>query len=145
MRTTTERVLHAIIFEVVANSLVIILLMIYASAAPAKSALLTVTSSTLAMGWNYLFNLIFDEFQLRKGFKKTWWIRCLHSLLFETGLLIILIPFAAWWLNITLFSALKLEFGLVLFFLVYACLFNLLWDYGRSLRLNKKSISRLQG
>lgn len=130
LRTTTERVLHAVIFEVAANVLVFIILIIGASAAPAKSALLTVVSSTLAMGWNYLFNLMFDRVQQQTGFKKDWRMRCLHSVLFEAGLLLVLIPFAAWRLDITLLAALKLECGLVLFFLVYAYLFNLLWDYG---------------
>lgn len=134
MRTTTERVLHAVIFEVAANVLVFIILIIGASAAPAKSALLTVVSSTLAMGWNYLFNLMFDRVQQQTGFKKDWRMRCLHSVLFEAGLLLVLIPFAAWWLDITLLAALKLECGLVLFFLVYAYLFNLLWDYGSAAR-----------
>ncbi|WP_313700717.1 PACE efflux transporter [Pantoea sp.] len=138
VRTTTERVLHAVIFEVIANVLVFIILIILASAAPSQSALLTIVSSTLAMGWNYLFNLLFDSVQLRKGFKKDWRMRCLHSILFELGLLLILIPFAAWWLNITLLAALKLECGLVLFFLVYAYLFNLVWDYGRC--VHKKNI-----
>lgn len=137
VRTRTERVLHAVIFEVAANSLVFIILMFWASAAPAQSALLTVVSSALAMGWNYLFNLMFDSVQLRIGFKKDWRIRCLHAVLFEAGLLWVLIPFAAWWLDITLLAALKLECGLVLFFLVYTWLFNLLWDYGRAVYSRK--------
>lgn len=137
VRTTTERVLHAVIFEVVANVLVFIILIIWSSAAPAQSALLTVASSTLAMGWNYLFNLMFDSVQRRTGFKKDWKIRCLHAVIFEAGLLLVLIPFAAWWLDITLLAALKLECGLVLFFLVYAYLFNLIWDHGRAARNNK--------
>ncbi|URW93532.1 chlorhexidine efflux transporter, partial [Pantoea agglomerans] len=29
-------------------------------------------------------------------------MRCLHAVLFEAGLLLVLIPFAAWWLDITL-------------------------------------------
>jgi len=129
-------VLHAVLFEVIANVLVFIILIILASAAPSQSALLIIVSSTLAMGWNYLFNLIFDSVQLRKGFKKDWRMRCLHSISFELGLLLILIPFAAWWLNITLLAALKLECGLVLFFLVYTYLFNLVWDYGRCVHKN---------
>ena len=137
VRTTAERVLHAVIFEVAANVLVFIILVIWASVAPAQSALLTIVSSTLAMGWNYLFNLIFDSVQLRTGFKKDWRRRCLHAILFEAGLLLVLIPFAAWWLDITLPEALKLECGLVIFFLVYAYLFNLIWDYGIAKKNNK--------
>lgn len=142
VRTTTERVLHAVIFEVAANVLVFIILILWASAAPAQSALLTIVSSTLAMGWNYLFNLIFDSIQVRMGFKKNWRVRCLHAVLFEAGLLLVLIPFAAWWLDITLLAALKLECGLVLFFLIYAYLFNLIWDYAR-IALNKKDLDKI--
>lgn len=137
VRTTTERVLHAIIFEVVANVLVFIILIMFASAAPSQSALLTIVSSTLAMVWDYLFNLMFDRIQLRTGFKKDWRIRCLHAVLFEAGLLLVLMPFASWWLDITLLAALKLQCGLVLFFLVYAYLFNLIWDYGIFVRIRK--------
>ena len=59
---------------------------------------------------------------------------CLHAILFEAGLLVVLIPFAAWWLDIMLLAALKLECGLVLFFLVYANLFNRIWDYANAAR-----------
>ncbi|WLO87080.1 PACE efflux transporter (plasmid) [Pantoea agglomerans] len=137
VRTRTERVLHAVVFEVVANVLVFFILIIITSAAPSQSLLLTLVSSTLAMGWNYPFNLMFDSVQLRIGFKKNLRMRCLHAVLFEAGLLLVLIPFAAWWLDITLFSALRLESGLVLFFLTYAFLFNLLWDWGRSAKSMK--------
>ncbi|MEN4788628.1 PACE efflux transporter [Pantoea agglomerans] len=137
VRTRTERVLHAVAFEVVANVLLFFILIIFTSAAPSQSLLLTLVSSTLAMGWNYLFNLMFDSVQLRTGFKKNLRMRCLHAVLFEAGLLLVLIPFAAWWLDITLFSALRLESGLVLFFLTYAFLFNLLWDWGRSAKSMK--------
>jgi uncharacterized membrane protein len=130
-------VLHAVVFEVVANVLVFFILIIITSAAPSQSLLLTLVSSTLAMGWNYPFNLMFDSVQLRIGFKKNLRMRCLHAVLFEAGLLLVLIPFAAWWLDITLFSALRLESGLVLFFLTYAFLFNLLWDWGRSAKSMK--------
>jgi len=139
VRSTKERVLHAIVFEVAANILVFIILIIMASAAPAQSALLTVVSSTLAMGWNYLLNLIFDRIQRQKGFKKDWRVRCLHAIMFEAGLLFMLIPFADWWLDITLFSALRLECGLVIFFLIYTYLFNLIWDKAREIKINYKS------
>lgn len=137
VRTRTERVLHAVVFEVVANVLVFFILIIFTSAAPSQSLLLTLVSSTLAIGWNYLFNLMFDSVQLRIGFKKNLRMRCLHAVLFEAGLLLVLIPFAAWWLDITLFSGLRIESGLVLFFLTYAFLFNLLWDWGRSAKSMK--------
>ncbi|MEZ3501369.1 PACE efflux transporter [Pantoea sp. KPR_PJ] len=137
-RSATERVLHAICFEIMANLLVFSILVLFTSAAPAQSGVLTVVSSLTAMLWNYLFNLIFDRLQIHMGFKKGLLIRSLHAVTFEAGLLMVLIPFAAWWLDISLLAALRLECGLVLFFLIYTLLFNLLWDTVRDYRLSRK-------
>lgn len=146
-RTPFERVMHAVVFEVVANSLVFTILTRLASAAPAQSGVLTLVSSAVAMAWNYLFNLLFDIAQQHFGFKKGFAVRTLHALLFEAGLLLILIPFAAWWLQVSLIKAVRLELGLVLFFLVYTLLFNLVWDLmrvriGKNLRQAARGIRR---
>ena len=135
-RTPLERVMHAVLFEVVANILVFIILMVFASAAPAQTGVLTLVSSFLAMAWNYLFNLLFDTVQQRVGFKKGLLVRSLHAILFEAGLLLVLVPFAAWWLAVTLLAAIRLELGLVLFFLIYTLLFNLAWDLSRDRLVN---------
>jgi len=132
--------MHAVLFEVVANILVFIILMVFASAAPAQSGVLTLVSSFVAMAWNYLFNLLFDTVQQRVGFKKGLLVRSLHAILFEAGLLVVLVPFAAWWLEITLLAAIRLELGLVLFFLVYTLLFNLAWDLSRDRLGNRLNI-----
>lgn len=137
-RSRVERVMHAVIFEVVANILVFIILMRFAAAAPAQSGVLTLVSSAVAMGWNYLFNWLFDALQARFGFRKGLMARCLHALAFEAGLLLVLIPFAAWWLGIALPDAFRLECGLVLFFLAYALVFNLLWDNVRDYCFRKR-------
>jgi len=128
--------MHAVLFEVVANILVFIILMVFASAAPAQTGVLTLVSSFLAMAWNYLFNLLFDTVQQRVGFKKGLLVRSLHAILFEAGLLLVLVPFAAWWLAVTLLAAIRLELGLVLFFLIYTLLFNLAWDLSRDRLVN---------
>lgn len=134
--------MHAVVFEVVANILVFVILMIFASAAPAQSGVLTIVSSVVAMTWNYLFNRLFDGLQARLGFRKGLLVRSMHAVAFEAGLLLVLIPFAAWWLQITLFDALRLECGLVLFFLAYALVFNLLWDRARDHRVRNRSQKR---
>jgi len=137
-RTPFERMMHAILFEVIANILVFIILIAFSSAAPAQSGVLTLVSSAVAMAWNYFFNVLFDFAQQRTGFKKGLGVRSLHALLFETGLLLVLVPFAAWWLEITLLAAIRLETGLVLFFLAYTLVFNLVWDLARD-RLYKSA------
>ncbi|WP_312379224.1 chlorhexidine efflux transporter, partial [Pseudomonas oryzihabitans] len=49
---------------------------------------------------------------------------------FEGGLILVLVPLAAWWLSISLWQALLLDLGLILFFLPYTLAFNWLYDLG---------------
>lgn len=77
---------------------------------------LTLMFSTVAMLWNMLFNYLFDRAQSRLGFERGLWARVSHALLFEVGLIVVLVPLAAWWLSIGLLEALLLDIVLILFF-----------------------------
>jgi uncharacterized membrane protein len=79
------------------------------------------------MLWNMLFNDLFDRAQRRLGFQRTLKARLCHAALFEVGLVVALVPLAAWWLSIGLLEALLLDIGLILFFLPYTVGFN--WSY----------------
>ena len=52
----------------------------------------------------------------------------LHTLLFEAGLILLLIPFIAWYLGISLWAALVMDIAIVVFYLVYAFFFNIAYD-----------------
>ena len=39
-----------------------------------------------------------------------------------------LVPLFAWWLDISLWNAFVLDLGLIVFFMIYTYLFNLLFD-----------------
>lgn len=86
-------------------------------------------SATLATGWNYLYNLAFDHaLQRRIGHtRKAVPLRIVHAILFEAGLLLVLIPFIAWYLEIPLWDALLMDVSFTAFYLVYAFGFN--WAY----------------
>ncbi|MBV6635158.1 MAG: hypothetical protein KI788_04540, partial [Mameliella sp.] len=58
---------------------------------------------------------------------KTLRLRLLHAVLFEAGLLALLMPFMAWYLDISLWQALVMDLSFAAFFLVYAFAFN--WAY----------------
>jgi uncharacterized membrane protein len=51
----------------------------------------------------------------------------LHAVLFEGGLLLLLVPFIAWYLQFSLRDALVMDLTLAAFYLVYAFAFN--WAY----------------
>ncbi|AOE86261.1 multidrug/biocide efflux PACE transporter [Pseudomonas sp. TCU-HL1] len=134
-RTTTtalnkslkERVFHALAFEGLAVLLTAPVLSLVLGKSLAHMGALTLMFSTVAMLWNMLFNSLFDRAQHRLGFQRTLPVRVAHALLFELGLILVLVPLAAWWLSIGLIEAFVLDIGLLLFFLPYTLAFN--WTY----------------
>lgn len=130
MRTRADRLRHAIAFEVISLLLVVPL----ASAAMHKpllhTGLLGVALSVLATGWNVIYNLLTDRLMLRAlgRLEKRWGERMAHAIGFEAGLLVVTLPLMAWWLGISLWQALLLDLGFVLFFVLYAFFFNLAYD-----------------
>lgn len=129
MRRTADRVRHAISFEIV-GLMLITPLGAWAFAMPLHSiGLLAIVAATLATLWNYVFNLMFDHAMrrwrgdVRKAIKH----RVLHAVLFELGLLVVLVPVIAWHLGVSLMAAFVMDVSFALFYLVYAFVFN--WAY----------------
>lgn len=60
--------------------------------------------------------------------RKSFAARLLHTVLFEAGLLLILLPLIAWYLNMTLLDTLVLDLAIVAFYLVYNFVFNVAYD-----------------
>ena len=54
--------------------------------------------------------------------------RIAHAIGFEGGLIAFLVPVFAWWLGVSLWDALVMDLGLVVFFLVYTFVFNWAFD-----------------
>ncbi|KIP99175.1 membrane protein [Agrobacterium tumefaciens] len=131
MRTIKDRIRHALSFEIIGLILMIPLGAIVFSMPAEDIGVVGVVSATIATAWNYIYNLGFDHAMQRvKGTtQKTTLIRVVHSVLFELGLLIVLMPFIAWYLGISLLHALVMDISFALFYVVYAFVFN--WCYDR--------------
>ncbi|MEL0621640.1 PACE efflux transporter [Marinomonas arenicola] len=131
MRTTFDRLRHTIGFEVFGLIILTLGISQLMSMDMKKIGVLAIAFSLIAMGWNYYYNILFDRFMLKKTGRvhKTTLVRVLHALIFELGLLTISLPIMAWWLNISLISAFALDMGIVVFYLVYAFVYNLVYDY----------------
>jgi uncharacterized membrane protein len=91
------------------------------------------------MLWNMLFNALFDRLQLRLGFSRTLAVRAGHAVVFEIGLVLAVVPLAAWWLGISLWQAFLLDIGIVLFFLPYTFVYNLTYDNLRVRVMNRSA------
>jgi len=86
----------------------------------------------VAMAWNMVFNALFERVERRYGLDRTVAVRVVHAVLFEGGLVVMLVPLGAWWLGVSLWEALVLDLGIMLFFLPYTFCFNLAYDHLRA-------------
>ncbi|KJF88750.1 PACE efflux transporter [Photobacterium phosphoreum] len=129
MRTTFDRIRHAIGFEIIGLILMVGILSQFGFEI-GHVGVVGVFFSIVATVWNYLYNLWFDRLMYKKynATQKTLLQRIIHSLGFEVGLLIFTIPALAWVLNVSLWHALVLDIGMVIFYLFYAYGYNLIYD-----------------
>lgn len=130
MRSLADRVRHAVTFELVALALLTPSAALLFRQPVFEMGLVGGLSATIATGWNFAYNLGFDRalLRLRGTVQKTLTIRVVHTLLFELGLILLLVPLVAAILGIGLWDALVLDLTIVVFYLVYAFLFNLGYD-----------------
>ncbi|MEI2416415.1 multidrug/biocide efflux PACE transporter [Orrella sp. JC864] len=127
-KTLSERVLHALAFEIIAVLLCAPLLA-WAMGQPVwHMGALAAAISLVAMLWNVLYNSLFERLERRRGWVRTPRVRAVHAAGFEFGLVLWVVPLAAWWLSVSLWEALLLDIGLLLFFLPYTYVFNLAYD-----------------
>lgn len=131
-RSLGERIGHALAFESIAVLICAPAMAWFMDKPLLHLGVLTLMFSSVAMLWNMLFNYLFDRAQKRLGFERGLWARVSHALLFELGLIVVLVPLAAWWLSIGLLEALLLDIVLILFFLPYTLAFNWIYDVLRA-------------
>lgn len=129
MRTTRDRIRHAISFEIIGLLLATPLGALAFGMPLHEMGVIGIGGATIATLWNYVFNLGFDRIMAwRTGSThKTVPVRILHAVLFELGLLAALAPFIAWYLGVSLAHALLMDVSFALFYMVYAFVFN--WAY----------------
>ena len=123
-----RRITYAVVFEVLAVGFTTVILALLGNASSA-SFLVGVLSSTVALTWNLLFNWLFEAFERRiKVTHRPWYMRISHAVVFEGGLILMLIPAIAWVLGVSLVEAFMLEVILLIFFLIYTACYAWVFD-----------------
>ncbi|MGF6425346.1 PACE efflux transporter [Bradyrhizobium elkanii] len=130
MRSFSDRVRHAVLFELIGIAIFTPAAAWLFNQPVAHMGIIGIVSATVATIWNLLFNFGFDHALVRVTGRiaKTMPIRVAHAMLFEAGLIVLLIPFVAWYLGVSLWAALMMDISVVAFYLVYAFAFNLAYD-----------------
>jgi uncharacterized membrane protein len=130
MRSTCDRIRHAISFEIIGLLLVVPLGAAGFGMHVQDIGVVAIVGATIAMLWNYIYNIGFDRTLKRKrgNVHKTMSLRVLHAVLFEAGLLLFTLPLLALYLGIGLWQAFVMDMAFVVFYLIYAFLFNYSYD-----------------
>ena len=131
MRTTADRIRHTLSFEIIGLMIAIPLGALIFHHPMEQIGVVTVVASLIATMWNYFYNLGFDHAmkRLTGSVVKSVPVRIGHAVLFELGLLALMLPFVAWYMGISLIDAFLLDLALAVFYMVYAFVFN--WAYDR--------------
>jgi uncharacterized membrane protein len=131
MRSTGDRIRHAISFELGGLALVSPLGAWAFDLPVADITLIRIACAIIAMLWTYAYNSVFDTVlqRLSGGPGKSILMRVLQAVLFEAGLLAMLTPLMAWYLDMSLLHAFLMDVAFALVYVLYAFVFN--WAYDR--------------
>ncbi|MGG4607768.1 multidrug/biocide efflux PACE transporter [Providencia sp. Me31A] len=127
-KTLTERIFHAVSFEVIAIAITAPISAWLLGRSIFQMGTVAIVLSTLAMLLNLFYNLLFDRYwPLSKGPRPAK-VRVAHAVGFELSFVILGVPMLAFLLKMSLWDAFILEVGFFTFFLFYTYAFNLLYD-----------------
>ncbi|MBK5513464.1 multidrug/biocide efflux PACE transporter [Pseudomonas sp. TH15] len=126
-KSITERIFQAVGFETLAVMICTPLLAWVMDKPMVEMGLVTMAIAALALIWNVIFNGMFDRLLKRLDIVRNAWVRVVHALLFEGGLIVMGVPLIAWWLSVSLWQAFLLDIGVLLFFLPYTYVYH--WGY----------------
>lgn len=129
MKPHHRRILQAILYEAIALALVSPTLALVSGKSGGTALGVSVVMTLIALGWNYVFNTLFERWERRQPQRgRTLARRMLHSAGFEGGLTILLVPVMVGLLDLTWLDALLADVALSVFFLGYSFVFTWLFD-----------------
>jgi uncharacterized membrane protein len=129
-----DRIRHAISFELGGLALISPLGAWAFDLPVADITVVRIACAIIATLWTYAYNLAFDTIlqRLKGKPEKSVLMRILQAVLFEVGLLAMLTPLLAWYLEISLRYAFLMDVGFAVVYVVYAFVFN--WAYDCAFR-----------
>jgi uncharacterized membrane protein len=124
-----ERIFHAMLFEVTALTIIISAASMLAGVKSTSMMAVGIGMSVFTVIWNYFYNVLFDKLVPGCRTQRTLAVRVGHALGFEGGLIFFTIPAISWALGVTLWTALVIEAGFLVFFFFFTAAFN--WAYDK--------------
>lgn len=139
-----RRILYVAVFEIIAIAASTALLMLLSGSDVQGSLPIATAISLIAVAWNYTYNFLFEKMEaMRQSEGRTLITRIGHTLGFEFGLFVIIIPIYMAWYSVGFWKAFEMEAVLLLFFLIYTFVFTYIFDMIFSLPNYKTQAEKL--
>ncbi|MCL9774433.1 PACE efflux transporter [Vibrio methylphosphonaticus] len=123
-----ERVFHAIMFEALALAIIVPVASLATGSQSLQLMMVGIGMSIFTVIWNYVYNIQFDKWVSGSRSERSMLVRAGHAIGFEAGLILFTIPAIAWFLQVSLWMALLIEAGFLVFFFFYTTIFNWIYD-----------------
>lgn len=124
-----RRIVYVTIYEIIAIAVSSWGLAMISGRPMSQALVAAVAASAIAVTWNYIFNTYFERWEAKQTVKgRSLKRRIAHALGFEGGLIVFLVPLFAWQLQVSLWDAFVMDFGLMVFFLIYTFVFTWCFD-----------------
>jgi len=129
MLISKRRIIHALSYEVILLVIIAIALSFIFDVPMEVTGSLGIAMAVSSVVWNMIFNHFFEKFEHMHQLKRTIKVRILHAIGFEGGLMLATIPMVAYAMNMSIWQAIVLDFGLTMCILIYTFIFQWCYDH----------------
>lgn len=128
MFLSKRRIVHALTYEIILLIIIAILLSVIFNMPLDVTGTLGIAMAVTSVLWNMVFNHYFEKYEKKHQLKRTIPVRIMHAIGFEGGLMLATIPMVAYAMNMSIWSAILLDFSLTMGILVYTFIFQWCYD-----------------
>lgn len=128
MSPVARRIVYVGLYEALAIVFASLGLALFSGEAVDHTGPLAIMCSLVAVAWNFVFNSLFERWEAGRPGGRGFLRRAAHAIGFEFGLVVLLVPVLAWWLDASLVEALVYDLALTVFFVVYTFVFTRAFD-----------------
>ncbi|MBJ9425791.1 PACE efflux transporter [Acinetobacter seifertii] len=143
MQGLKRRIVYVSSYEVIGMVISSVGLALLAGDSVEHTGPLSVMITTIAVTWNFIYNILYEKWEARQDSKsRTVKRRVVHAIGFQITLVIFLIPLIAWWMDISLVAAFWLDVAFIIIIPIYTFIFNWTFDklFGLPVSAQIKSI-----
>ncbi|MGE8598578.1 MAG: PACE efflux transporter [Acinetobacter calcoaceticus] len=130
MQGVKRRIVYVSSYEVIGMIISSVGLAILASDSVEHTGPLSVMITTIAVTWNFIYNVLYEKWEARQSSNiRTFKRRVGHAIGFQLTLVLFLIPLIAWWMDISLIAAFWLDVAFIIIIPIYTFIFN--WGFDK--------------